>query len=98
MNKAGFQKHLPIKWTVEIYKIYKQFRSTDANALAYYGLKDSDDDIVETTEDHKPFRFKESDLLQVYEENRNDDTITTERADFMNNYLQRSKQRRAINE
>ena len=96
MNKAGFQKHMPIKWSVEVYKIYKQFKSSDANSLAYYGLKDRDDDIIETTEDNKPFRFKESDLLQVYEQNRNDDTITAERAEFMNNYLERSKQRNAV--
>lgn len=37
LNKAHLSKHITVKWTVDIYKIYKHFQSNNANAIAYYG-------------------------------------------------------------
>ena len=98
MNKAGLGKHITVKWTLAVFKVFRRFKSNDANSLAYYGLKDADGDIVENNEDNKPFRFKESDLQQVSERNDGDDNMmTVQRAEYINNYLLRAKQRRQPN-
>ena len=97
MNKANLSKHIPVKWSIHVFKIYKHFKSNDANSLVYYGLKDGNGDIVENTHNDNASRFKESDLLQVSQHNDGDDNIMTiPTAEHLNSYLQRAKVRREL--
>ena len=63
LNKAGYGKYVPIKWTVQIFKIKKVIRYKQANTLPRYELitEDGTNEVIDKSTD-KPTRFNHTDL------------------------------------
>ncbi len=63
-EKANTSKTLPIKYSVYTYRIHKVYKSTNANGLASYSLKNDNDEII-VDSNEKALRYKQGDILKV---------------------------------
>ena len=75
--KAGQQKYIHVKYTVALFEIIKVHKSYKANSLAYYSLRnydENDDSAIKNAKNNATRRFKENDLLLLAEVNGEDMT------------------------
>ena len=62
--KSGLQKHIHVKWSVDIYFVHKTYKPGTSNGFYKYGLKNGGDEVIKNT-DGTISRFRESDLTAV---------------------------------
>ena len=62
--KSNLQKHIHVKYSIDIYEIYKVLESSNTNGLPRYNLT-LNNHIIVSEESNKPFQFQHNDLQVI---------------------------------
>ena len=63
LNKSGYSKYIPVKWSVQVFSVIKVIRYRTANSLPRYELETQvGKNVVLNANDDKPLRFNHTDL------------------------------------
>ena len=63
--KANQQKYSHVKYSIQLFEIFKVYKPYRANSLSFYILKDEDGYVINNDNNNQLRRFKENDLISV---------------------------------